>query len=162
MDVLRKIMVAIDFSDYSLPTLRYGLALAQDTHAAVTVVSVINERDVAAIRSVQAYTDRLSVEGYIQNQKDERSRKVDELVRQTGCAGVTVEKVFRVGVPAAEILEAVKEAGADLVVVGTKGRTNLAGHLFGSVAEKVFRRSPVPVLSVRGEEHAEMVCKLED
>jgi nucleotide-binding universal stress UspA family protein len=60
-----------------------------------------------------------------------------------------VEAVTAVGEPAAEIVAHVKEKGADLVVVGTHGRTGLTHALMGSVAERVVRRAPCPVLTVR-------------
>ena len=53
------------------------------------------------------------------------------------------------GVPYNVILDAVEPLGADLVVMGNKGRGNLSRFLFGSVAEKVFRHCPVPVVSIR-------------
>ena len=162
MEGINKILVGIDFSDYSLPTLRYSLSLAQDTGAGVVVVNVINERDVAAVRSVRQYTDSISVEHYLEMQRKERSVLVKQLLEDAGCGEVPVEMVFKVGYPAAEILDAVTETGADLVVVGTKGRSDLVSSIFGSVAEKVYRRSPVSVLSVRGKEHADLVCKLRD
>jgi nucleotide-binding universal stress UspA family protein len=82
------------------------------------------------------------------------------LSKKTGCGHVKVESIFRMGVVEYELLEAVAETKADLVLMGTKGRGNLANAVFGSVAEKMFRRCPVSVLSVRGPDHADLVCRM--
>lgn len=160
MEGLQRILVGVDFSDYSLPTLRYALALAHDTDAEVVVVNVINDRDVGAVRAAQQFTDVITVDSYIKEQKAERLKKIEDLIEETACGEVRVSTVFRVGVPGAELLRAIKETKADLVVIGAKGRSNLSNVLFGSAAEKLHRRSPVSVLSVRGEEHAKLACKL--
>ena len=160
MEGINKILVGIDFSDYSLPTLRYALALARDTGASVVVVNVLNERDVAAVRSVRQYTEAISVEDFVSSQKKARAELLNQLLAEAECGTAQPEMVFKVGHPAAEILEAITETGADLVMVGTKGRTNLVSSIFGSVAERIHRRSPVSVLSVRGKEHADLICKL--
>lgn len=60
-----------------------------------------------------------------------------------------VETAVVEGVPRSEILAYVEDEGSDLVVMGTHGRTGLDHYLIGSVAEKVVRRSPVPVVTVR-------------
>jgi nucleotide-binding universal stress UspA family protein len=61
------------------------------------------------------------------------------------------KKIVRVGVPFQELARAIEDEQVDLMVVGPKGRGNLAGVLFGSNAEKLFRHCPVPLLSVRSK-----------
>ena len=160
MDLIKKIVVGVDFSDYSLPQLRYAAALAESIKAELVVVNVINERDVDAIRKAEIYTEKPMADGYIKTQKEERARMVEELLEQAACTHVPHEKIIKVGHPAEEIVDVVQKTGADLCIVGTKGRTNLSHVLFGSVAERLYRRCPVSVLSVRGKEHADLVCQL--
>ena len=160
MSMFKKIMAAIDFSDYSPSTLRYAAALAQDQGASLVLINVINQRDVDAIKAAQAYADILPVDEFLAKSRRERLESLDKMIQDARCQALPHEKLIRIGTPCEEILEAVKETGADLVVMGTKGRTNLANTLFGSTAEKVFRRALVPVLSVRGKEHADLLCKL--
>ena len=72
-----------------------------------------------------------------------------KIINETDCADLTIHRIFRVGAPFQELISAVKDEGADLMVMGQKGHSNLAGVLLGSNAEKVFRRCPIPLLSIR-------------
>ena len=74
-------------------------------------------------------------------------RAVEQLGREAG----GLRSLLREGDPATEIVAAANEVGAKMIIMGTHGRRGLAHLFIGSVAEKVVRKSPVPVLTVRSQ-----------
>lgn len=153
MQPINKIMVAVDFSEYSKPTLKFAAHLANIHNAALVVVNVLNKRDLDALQTIELEGIGVSAEKFIVKQKADRDAATDQLLKEAGCLDLQLTKIFRIGVPWFELLEAVKEQQADLMVIGTKGKTSIPNTLFGSTAEKVFRRCSVPVLFVRGTDH---------
>lgn len=152
MGKIGKILVACDFSDYSPQVVGTAVDLAGELNAQLVIVNVINQRDVDAISKVEAEYPAFSVNQYVANQKIDRTAMMDELVANAGGSGRDIQKRIVVGVPFKMLIQAVEEEHADMLVMGTKGRSNLADVLFGSTAEKVFRRCPVPLLSIRTQE----------
>jgi nucleotide-binding universal stress UspA family protein len=79
----------------------------------------------------------------------ERLQSLREAVERAGGADRKCRFLIKVGVPFQAIVEIIDQEQADLLVIGTKGRSNLSDVLLGSTAERLFRRCPVPLLSVR-------------
>lgn len=152
MTGFKRILAAIDLSGYSSETIAVAADLAARLGAELIVVNVINQRDVDAVKRVENITTGISAQKYVEGQKEERVRLIQELLGQAPNKGPAVTIRIRIGIPFMELVKAVKEDAADLVVMGAKGRTDLAGVLFGTTAEKMFRRCPVPLLSVRTRE----------
>jgi len=153
MEGIKRILAAIDFSQYSPQVLRFAVDLTQELKAQLVVVNVLNQRDVQAIEMVQREFPGQSVSQFVKATTAERVNLFEKLLAEAGAASVGAKKLIKVGVPFKEILNAVDEEKADLLIMGTKGRGNVADVLFGSTAEKVFRRCPIPLVSVRPEGH---------
>jgi nucleotide-binding universal stress UspA family protein len=148
---LTRILVPVDFSRHSLPSLTYAGRLARGMNASICIVNVINQRDLDAAARVEKVYPALTVAEYLEGQTAERKQLMARMIEEAGITDLPYSVVVRPGVPFKELLDTVAEERIDLVVMATRGRGNLALRMFGSTAEKMFRRSPVPVLSIRGD-----------
>ena len=152
MSKVKKIMVAVDFSEYSNTITEHAGRLAEDLDAELIFVNVINQRDVYMVEKVTAYTDKLSVKGYVNDLKELRNEEMQKILQETNCTQIPNRFIIKIGVPFEQLIETAKAEKVDMVVMGTKGRSNIAGIMFGSQAEKMFRHCPVPLLSIREKE----------
>jgi nucleotide-binding universal stress UspA family protein len=141
---IKNILVAVDFGKSSEKAMELGVELARKFDASLTLVHAYE------IPSY-AYPDAALFTAHLLAPVEDAARKQLESTLVTVQERVPGAKVIlRKGAAATEILAVIDEVHPDLVVTGTHGRRGLSRTLLGSVAEKVVRLSPVPVLTVRG------------
>ncbi len=139
---IRHIVVAHDFSEAAEHALAYAIVLAEKFDAEVTVVNVYEIPPYGHPEAFVANFDcTLEVECVA-------ASLLAEIEARTIQGKVRVDTSLRRGIPWAEINAAATESKADLIVIGTNGRRGVARALLGSVAEKVVRTAPCPVLTV--------------
>ncbi len=127
-----------DYSERSEFAFRIACSLARDYRAKLVLLHV-------ALRSVT-----VEGEAAIAPRSEEYFQEQREILESVSVpVEIHVERQVGEGDPAEEILRAAQDLKADLIVLGTHGRTGLARLLMGSVAEQVVRRAPCPVLTVR-------------
>jgi nucleotide-binding universal stress UspA family protein len=148
MKTIHRILVAIDFSQFSKYILEYAVTLAEPLNADLVLANVINQRDIDIVNRLSVNIN-LNAQEYINQTRNERLQAMDVMMHDLRAAHLTYQKIIKTGTPFVELVQAIADTQADLTIMGSKGRGNIAGVLFGSTAEKLFRRSPVPLLSLR-------------
>ena len=147
---IQKILCPIDFSDCADHALRYATALAENFGAELTLLHVV-----APV--VAALPGETSLPGVLQTDIDELVEACRERLEQTvgklAASGLAVQHQVLNGVPFIEIIRYARDSETDLIIMGTHGRTGLGHLLIGSVAERVVRKSPCPVLTIKHPEH---------
>jgi nucleotide-binding universal stress UspA family protein len=141
------LLVPLDCRAHTRHVFDYALALAEKLQARLTLLHIL---EMPAAESAEGYVS-VSVADYIRQQEAERRRTLDAYAQQVQRAGLRCETVLTHGVPFQQILNRTRNREVDLILMGTQGRTGLPHLVLGSVAEKVVRLAPCPVLVVHGK-----------
>lgn len=148
---LNRILVPTDFSEFSRPALEYACAIAARFEAELHLLHVT--ADPAMIVPEAAAFSVESMQAQAEAQTKEAQKQLAELPGGGWDNGRPIIREVRTGAAFLEILDYAKTQNIDLIVIGTHGRSGLMHVLMGSVAEKVVRKSPCPVLTVKPEGH---------
>jgi nucleotide-binding universal stress UspA family protein len=140
---VERILVPFDFSEHSEKALRWATGLAEKWQAVVLLFHVVPTPAYPPI-VVESFLDTARLEASL---AEDARRRMAEVVGKGGRA-VAVRSRVEVGEPFWDICRVAEEENVDLIVMGSHGRTGLAHVLLGSVAERVVRHAPCPVLVV--------------
>lgn len=144
----KTILFATDFSEGSDYAVRYALAVARKFDSRLIVIHIINEP--VDLRGF--YVPHISFDK-LEEEIEQGAQKLMEQFCRTHLADFSnFEAHIFPGIPSDEIIKKTDEFGAELVILGTHGRSGLDHVLFGSTAEKVVRKSSVPVMTIRFKE----------
>lgn len=147
---LEHILVPTDFSEYSLHALKYGCALAEKFGARVHLLNVVEDYYPLVPEAGMMLGER---DQYLSGLRTGAERELAKLPDPAWCPAERVTRAVQVGTAFLEIVRYSKVQQIDLIVIGSHGRSGLAHVLMGSVAEKVVRKAPCAVLTVRPGQH---------
>ena len=142
---IQRILVPVDFSDHSQKALRYALGFAAQFGAEITLVHIVEQM----VYPGDWMYPPLAATDFAAEKREQVIQKLRDLTRGTD---IKAGHVVRLGRAWQEVAEIAKEKKSDLIILATHGYTGLKHVLLGSVAEKIVRHAPCPVLTVRPDE----------
>lgn len=146
----KKLLIPVDFSSHSERAVDYGCVIGKKFSAGVILMHVIEPFQYSVTDTLKLIDHRRALQTLAESLLDNLEKTLRE-------KGVRAQAVLGSGIPYREILHHAEEQKVDLIVMGTHGRTGLERLVLGSVAEKVVRTAPCPVMTVplpRDEEAA--------
>lgn len=144
---LRRIVVALDFSEPAMHALDAAIELAKRYGAPLDLVHAFHMPVLVGMPDEIALPPE-----FWTGAKDAAASRLEQSVARVRAAGVAVTSHLRETNPTDAILDVAREIGADLIVMGTRGLTGLKHVLLGSVAERTLRLAPCSVLTVKSDE----------
>jgi nucleotide-binding universal stress UspA family protein len=149
---LKKVLYPTDFSEYSLAALPYAVNIAKQNGAdlyCLHVVEMPQEEYLTREYMVPLNVPHVPKDKVLRTARARMERFVKENLSETD----KVTSRVLIGTPFVEIIRYARDQSIDLIVIGTHGHSALAAMLLGTVAEKVVRKAPCPVLTVRHPQH---------
>jgi len=146
---LTRILVPQDFSEYSLHALKYAVTFAELFKSELIVLHIVEP----IVYPADFSFGQVSIPAMEEEIRKHSEEQLNELVSKEIPDQIKATPMIRVGKPFIEIVEVAKSESADLIIISSHGRTGMDHVLFGSTADKVVRKAPCPVLTIRPHEH---------
>lgn len=144
---IKKILVPIDFSEYSLQALEYAKILAEKFEAEVILLKIVEP--ITFISDITMSQINIpSIEKEFLQKAKEKITEITSILKDK----YKVTSVVKLGKPYAEIVEFARSENVDLIVIGSHGHAGVEHILFGSTTEKVIRKANCPVLIIKSKQ----------
>ena len=142
--MINNILAPIDFSDYSKNALKYAIEFAKEFKAKLFLVYVVEPMIYPAdfsMGQIAIPSTDIDLHARAEEELNNLAKSID--------SDLKVETMIKTGKPFVEIIETAIEKDIDLIIIATHGHTGVEHLLFGSTAEKIVRKAPCPVLTLR-------------
>ncbi len=144
METFHRILLATDFSEPSACASELAVLMAKTFGATLDVLHVL-ESEILAVSDGLTYLPP----NYFEEIEKRAAEQLEAVIPRADRDKLSVNLVMRKGSPFLEIIRYARDQKMDLIVLGTHGRGALTHALMGNVAEKVVRKAPCPVLTIR-------------
>ncbi len=144
MSRYNRILVPVDFSDTSVAAMKAAIELALELNAELQVIHVCQMHASDLLEGSMGDASAIESQAI-----SEAEKKLEGFIKEYLSNGISISTTISTGDPHDVINQMAKEINADMIVMGTHGRTGLSHMVMGSVAENVLRHAEVPVMSIR-------------
>ena len=145
---IERILYPTDFSDYCSHARPYAIDLAKTFEAKVTLMHVVPTELYPA-----SFAFSVDLQDLYNGLEEPAQKRIEELLKTFQDAGVDAESLTEIGSPFVNIVDAASRLNVDLIIMATHGWGAIKHMLLGSTAERVVRKAPCPVLTIRHPEH---------
>jgi nucleotide-binding universal stress UspA family protein len=142
---IRKVLVPIDFSDYSKSALKYAVNFAKSFNAEMILIYVVEP----IIYPSDFSMGQIAIPTINMEMDKRAAEELEKLAKKEISKDLQVKTLVKTGKPFIEIIETASEEDIDIIIISTHGHSGVEHILFGSTAEKVVRKAPCPVLTLR-------------
>jgi len=142
---IKKVLVPIDFSDYSKSALKYAADFAQKFNAEMILIYVVEP----VIYPPDFSLGQIAIPSINTEWDIKAKEELDKLADTEISNAITVKTIIKTGKPFIEVIETASEEDVDIIIIASHGHSGMEHILFGSTAEKVVRKAPCPVLTLR-------------
>lgn len=156
---MKKIIAAIDFKDTSQELCYFSLDFASKLNAELIFVTVLNDWDVAAVGKISSMGYKVDGDHYSEDIEHDSIEKIKNIIKECGFPEVEKKLVLKSGRPAKEVLTLAVKEKADAVIVGEKTHKDLEHTFEISVSGRIYKKSPITVISFRTKQYSEKLKK---